>query len=39
MQWLSQNGVWLLLAIGFMLLMHRGGMGCGMRTHRHGGCC
>lgn len=36
MQWLSQYGSWILLAIFFLLMMRRGGMGCGMGGHHHG---
>lgn len=35
MQWLSQNAIWLLLVVGLVFLMRRGGMGCGMGGHRH----
>lgn len=35
MQWLSQNWVWIVFAIGIFLLMRRGGMGCGMGSGRH----
>ncbi len=30
MEWLSQNWVWLALAVGVLLMMRHGG---------HGGCC
>lgn len=30
MQWLSQNWLWIVFAIGVFLLMRRGGMACGM---------
>jgi YHS domain-containing protein len=33
MQWLSQNWIWIVLAIGVFLMMRRGGMGHG---HSHG---
>lgn len=36
MQWLSQNWIWIVFAIGVFLLMRRGGIGCGMghgRSH------
>jgi YHS domain-containing protein len=35
MQWLSQYGIWILLAVGLLLLMRRGGMACGMGSHGH----
>ena len=37
MQWLSQNGLWILATVVVLLLMRRGGMGCGMGGHHHGG--
>jgi len=40
MAWLSDNWVWIALAIGAFFLMTRmGGMGCGMggMGHQHGG--
>lgn len=39
MEWLTQNWIWLLLLVGFVFLMRRGGMGCGMGggSHHHGG--
>lgn len=43
MEWLSQNWIWLLLAIGFVFMLKRGGMGCGLghgsahhNGHTHG---
>ncbi|MBS2132156.1 YHS domain-containing protein (plasmid) [Burkholderia thailandensis] len=38
MQWLSQNWIWIALAIGvFFMMRHHGGMGYGMGSrHRHG---
>ena len=33
-EWLSQNWIWIAFAVGFILLMRRGGIGCGM-GHRH----
>lgn len=33
MQWLAQNWIWIVFAIGVLLLMRRGGMGHG---HSHG---
>jgi len=30
MEWLTQNWTWLVLLFGFVLLMSRGGMGCGI---------
>ena len=36
MDWLSQNWIWIVVAIGFLLLMRRGGMGCGMGHTGHG---
>lgn len=33
MEWLSQNWIWLALAIGVVFMMRRGGHG------GHGGCC
>lgn len=36
MEWLTQNWVWVLLAVGVLLMMSRGGMaGCGMGGHAH----
>ena len=38
MQWLTQNWIWILLAVGFFFMMRRGGgcgMGGGMRGHDH----
>lgn len=35
MQWLSQNWIWIVFAIGIVLLMRRGGLGCGMKGHHH----
>ena len=37
MDWLSQNWIWIVVAIGFVLLMRRGGMGCSMGHGGHGG--
>jgi len=43
MEWLSQNWVYLLLLLGVVFMMARGGMGCGMGSHHarsrhdHGG--
>lgn len=43
MQWLVQNWIWVLLAVGFFFMMRRGGcgMGGGMKGHEnhagHGG--
>ena len=39
MEWLTQNWVWILLFVGFIFMMRRGGMGCGMGggSHHHGG--
>lgn len=34
MQWLAQNWMWIFFAIGFLLLMRRGGMG--RHGHAHG---
>jgi YHS domain-containing protein len=34
MDWLSQNWVYLLLLLGVVFFMARGGMGCGMSSHR-----
>lgn len=34
MQWLAQNGMWIVFAIGLLLLMRRGGMG--RHGHAHG---
>ncbi|TDR77839.1 YHS domain-containing protein [Paludibacterium purpuratum] len=36
MQWLSQYGIWILLAAFVLMSLRRGGMGCGMGGHRHG---
>lgn len=36
MEWLSQNGLWILLAVGLIILMRRGGGVCGLGGHRHG---
>lgn len=36
MEWLLQNGLWILLAIGLIILMRRGGGVCGLGGHRHG---
>lgn len=36
MEWLSQNALWILFAVGVIVLMRRGGMMCGMGRHRHG---
>jgi YHS domain-containing protein len=36
MQWLSQNWIWIVFAIGVILLVRRGGIGCGM-GHGHSG--
>lgn len=33
MQWLTENWIWLVFAIGIFLLMRQGGMGCGMGIH------
>lgn len=35
MQWLSQYGIWILLAVGLIFLMRRGGMSYGMGSRRH----
>ena len=35
MQWLAQNWIWIVFAIGILLLMRRGGIGCGMGGHGH----
>lgn len=35
MQWLAQNWMWIVFAIGILLLMRRGSMGCGMGGHGH----
>lgn len=38
MNWLSQNWIWIVVAIAFVLFMRRGGLaGCGMGHSRHGG--
>lgn len=39
MEWLTQNWIWILLAVGVFFMMRRGGMGCGFGGHRshHGG--
>jgi YHS domain-containing protein len=37
MQWLTQNWIWIVFAIGIFLFMRRGGMGGGMGHGRHGG--
>jgi YHS domain-containing protein len=40
MQWLAQNWLWILFAVGFFFMMRRGGcgMGGGMKSHeQHGG--
>jgi hypothetical protein len=34
MAWLSENWLYLLLFLGVFFLMRRGGMGCGMGSHR-----
>ena len=34
MEWLSQNWVYLLALAGVVFMMTRGGMGCGMGSHR-----
>ena len=35
MEWLAQNWIWIILALGLVLLMRRGGLGgCGM-GHAH----
>ncbi|RZI40047.1 YHS domain-containing protein [Herbaspirillum sp. HC18] len=36
MQWLSENWIWIIAAIGVVLLMRGRGIGCGM-GHGHGG--
>jgi len=36
MDWLQQNWLYLLLAVGVVWMFSRGGMGCGMGGHRHG---
>lgn len=36
MEWLTQNGFWILLAVGLLILMRRGGGVCGLGGHRHG---
>lgn len=38
MQWLTQNWIWILLAVGFFFMMRRGGCGSGgMKSHDHHG--
>lgn len=38
MNWLTQNWVWIVVAIGLIWMMRRGGMpGCGMGHANHGG--
>jgi YHS domain-containing protein len=39
MQWLTQNWLWILLAVGFFFMMRRGGcgMGVGMKGHESHG--
>ena len=34
MDWLAQNWTWIFVLIAVVLMMRRGGMGCGMR-HDH----
>jgi YHS domain-containing protein len=34
MEWLSQNWLWVLLMIGVVVMMRRGGMGCGFMGGR-----
>ena len=36
MEWLTENWIWILLGIGFVWLLSRGGMGCGMGGHSRG---
>jgi YHS domain-containing protein len=37
MEWLLQNWIWIVFAVGLLLLMRRGGMACGMgRGRSHG---
>lgn len=36
MEWLAQNWIWLVLGIGLLFLMQRGGMGCGVGHGSHG---
>jgi len=36
MDWLSQNWIWLVFAVGILFMMRRSGMGCGM-GHGHSG--
>ena len=36
MNWLSQNWVWILFVIVMVVMMRRGGMGCGMGHAHHG---
>lgn len=33
MEWLSQNWIWIMFAVGIFLLMRRGGMGHGGHSH------
>lgn len=35
MEWFIQNGLWILFAIAVVLMIRRGGMGCGMGGHHH----
>lgn len=39
MAWLGQNWIYILLVIGMIFMMRRGGMGCGpgVGKHHHGG--
>lgn len=38
MNWLAQNWVWIVVAVGLIWMMRRGGMpGCGMGHAHHGG--
>jgi hypothetical protein len=33
MEWLTANWFWVVLGLGFMWLVSRGGLGCGMSGH------
>lgn len=35
MEWLALNWIWIVFAVGILLLMRRGGMGRGMGGHGH----
>ena len=37
MQWITQNWLWILLAVGFFFMMRRGGCGMGGGMHGSGG--